>query len=54
MSFCSRTPLEACLEVSVEIVKGAERSGSCRTGWEVKVLFNAWKVSLQDWFQDQG
>ena len=43
-----------CFEVSVEIVKGAERLGSWRMGWEVKVSFNAWKALLQDWSQDQG
>ena len=54
ISVCKRTPPEACLKASVEIVKGAERSGRWRTGWEVNAAFNTVKVSLQDWFQDQG
>ena len=43
-----------CLEASVEIAKGRERSGRWRTGWEVNASFNAAKASLQDLSQDHG
>ena len=42
------------LEASVEIAKGAERSGRWRTGWEVNAAFKAAKASLQERSQDQG
>ena len=54
ISFCKRTPPEACLEASVEIAKGVERWGRWRTGWEVNAAFKAVKVLLQEQSQDQG